>query len=98
VSGAIAGAVSRTATAPFDRIKTLRLLSASGPPFKLKKKKIAQSGKAKGTILESVHKINTKEGLRAFWNGNGTNVIKIMPESAIRFLSYEVFKGALCKV
>lgn len=28
-------------------------------------------------------------GVRAFWTGNGLSVIKILPESAIKFFSYE---------
>ena len=33
-----------------------------------------------------------KEGWRGFFKGNGTNVIRIAPYSAIQFLSYEKFK------
>lgn len=39
-----------------------------------------------------------QEGPMAFWNGNGANTLKIMPESAVRFLGYEVFKNGVCKV
>ncbi|CAM9634800.1 unnamed protein product, partial [Hapterophycus canaliculatus] len=80
VAGAIAGVVSRTATAPFDRLKTL-----------------LQSGKTKGTIVRGMTNIYRQEGVTAFWNGNGANTLKIMPESAIRFLGYEVFKSKICK-
>lgn len=41
--------------------------------------------------------IYRQEGWLAFWNGNGANTLKIMPESAVRFLSYEVFKSRICK-
>ncbi|CAN0250344.1 unnamed protein product [Scytosiphon promiscuus] len=41
--------------------------------------------------------IYRQEGVTAFWNGNGANTLKIMPESAIRFLGYEVFKSKICK-
>lgn len=57
-----------------------------------------QSGKTKGTIVASMTAIYRQEGLRAFWNGNGANTLKIMPESAMRFLGYEVFKNAVCQV
>lgn len=57
-----------------------------------------QSGKTKGTIVKSMTNIYQQEGWLAFWNGNGANTLKIMPESAMRFLGYEMFKTRICKV
>jgi solute carrier family 25 phosphate transporter 23/24/25/41 len=37
-------------------------------------------------------------GLRAFFVGNGLNVVKIFPESAIKFWSFEKAKVALSKI
>ncbi len=33
--------------------------------------------------------------MRAFWKGNGTNVLKIAPESAIKFWTFETLKTSL---
>lgn len=32
------------------------------------------------------------EGILSFWKGNGANVMKIAPESAIKFYANEIFK------
>lgn len=72
ISGGIAGAVSRTLTAPLDRVKIIMQVSS-------KKKK----------IIDIVKKIYKEENSLAFFKGNGTNIIKIMPETAIKFTIFE---------
>lgn len=36
-----------------------------------------------------------EEGLRAFWKGNGTNVVRIFPYSAVQFSANEQYKALL---
>lgn len=77
-SGAFAGAVSRTITSPLERIKVLKQVQSSGDKYK--------------TITGSMRTIYTEEGFLAFWKGNGTNVVRIAPFSAIQFFSFDVYK------
>ncbi len=35
--------------------------------------------------------------MRSFFRGNGTNVLKIIPETAIKFLMYDKIKSLVCK-
>lgn len=73
--GGMAGVVSRTCTAPFDRLKVY-LIAQGGP------------------ILAAIQKIYHSGGLRAFFVGNGLNVVKVFPESAMKFGSFETAKRA----
>lgn len=103
LAGGIAGAVSRTATAPFDRLKiyliTTSATTATGSAMKMgtvDPTKIASRGV--GLLSEAVTTLYRQGGgLRAFWVGNGLNCLKIFPESAIKFLSYETSKRAFAK-
>lgn len=40
-------------------------------------------------IANAVVRIYAEGGVFAFWTGNGLSVAKILPESAIKFLTYE---------
>ncbi|XP_068599151.1 mitochondrial adenyl nucleotide antiporter SLC25A24-like [Brachionichthys hirsutus] len=77
-AGAMAGAVSRTGTAPLDRMKVFMQVHAS------KGNEISLSGGFKQMLKEG--------GVKSLWRGNGINVLKIAPETAIKFMAYERFK------
>lgn len=74
-AGGIAGSVSRTCTAPLDRLKVFLQVQTK------------RSG-----ISEGFKYLHKEGGARSFWRGNGINVIKIAPESAIKFAAYEQVK------
>ena len=73
--GAIAGAVSRTATAPMDRIK---LLMQAAP--------VAQRPEG---MLAAVRSVYADGGARSFFRGNGANCVKIAPEMAVKLVGFE---------
>ncbi|CAO1412518.1 unnamed protein product [Diamesa tonsa] len=74
-AGGFAGAVSRTCTAPLDRLKVFLQV---------------QSQKQR---ISDCFKYMLKEGgIQSLWRGNFINVLKIAPESAIKFAAYEQVK------
>ncbi|XP_037762657.1 calcium-binding mitochondrial carrier protein SCaMC-1 isoform X2 [Chelonia mydas] len=75
LSGGVAGAVSRTGTAPLDRLKVMMQVHSS------KSNKMNISSGLKQMVKEG--------GVRSLWRGNGVNVIKIAPETAVKFWAYE---------
>ncbi|KAJ7276469.1 mitochondrial carrier [Mycena haematopus] len=95
LAGGIAGAVSRTCTAPFDRLKIFLI---TRPPdlggATLTPKPTIGGARI---IASAVARIYAEGGVLAFWTGNGLSVAKIMPESAIKFFSYESSKRAFAK-
>ncbi|PFH60313.1 hypothetical protein XA68_11159 [Ophiocordyceps unilateralis] len=99
LAGAIAGGLSRTATAPLDRLKVYLLVSTKSdsltaaaalkdgrPLFALRN--------AMRPLGDAVKDVYRSGGVSGFFAGNGLNVVKIMPETAIKFGSYEAAKRA----
>ncbi|XP_063333926.1 calcium-binding mitochondrial carrier protein SCaMC-2-B-like isoform X1 [Pelmatolapia mariae] len=78
VAGGGAGAVSRTCTAPLDRLKVLMQVHSSK----------SNSMRIAGGFAQMIR----EGGVRSLWRGNGINVVKIAPESAIKFVAYEQIK------
>ncbi|BFZ20540.1 hypothetical protein BsWGS_23579 [Bradybaena similaris] len=79
VAGGFAGAVSRTCTAPLDRLKVLF--------------QVHGSSKKNMTIASGFKHMLEEGGVMSLFRGNGINVIKIAPESAIKFMAYEQIKA-----
>ena len=80
-TGAVAGALSRTATSPLERLKILRQVTTA----EYQGLNISQAFKYMWQV----------EGWRGFFKGNGVNIVKIAPFSAFEFYFYELFKHKL---
>lgn len=78
IAGGIAGAASRTATAPLDRLKV-----------------ILQVQTTNAHIVPAIKKIWKEGSFLGFFRGNGINVVKVAPESAIKFYVYEMLKSVI---
>ncbi|KAF5344151.1 hypothetical protein D9758_008886 [Tetrapyrgos nigripes] len=90
LAGGIAGAVSRTCTAPFDRLKIFLI---TRPPD-LGGTSLGSKTGIGGVkmIWTAIARIYAEGGFLSFWTGNGLSVVKIFPESAIKFFTYESSK------
>uniref|UniRef100_A0A7S3UGU9 Mitochondrial carrier protein n=1 Tax=Picocystis salinarum TaxID=88271 RepID=A0A7S3UGU9_9CHLO len=86
-AGGAAGATARTCTAPLDRIKLL---------FQVQAVQSAGVGSTAYTgVWQSIVKIWKEEGIKAYWKGNGTNIIRIFPYSAAQLMSNDQYKRIL---
>lgn len=81
IAGGVAGAVSRTCVSPLERVKILLQIQVKNPKFL--------------GVGATLIKIGKEEGLRGYFKGNGTNVLRIIPYSAVQFAAYEEFKKLL---
>ncbi|KAF9104420.1 hypothetical protein BGX27_010110 [Mortierella sp. AM989] len=104
LAGAIAGAVSRTATAPLDRLKVYLITKSettlTGPAAEAGLKHIPKltgsnfvAPVKKRLLWTAITELYHQGGLKTFFRGNGLNIIKIAPESAIKFYTYETSKA-----
>ncbi|KIV93454.1 hypothetical protein PV10_04667 [Exophiala mesophila] len=98
IAGGLAGMVSRTVTAPLDRLKVY-LIAQTSP------KHAALDAARKGApvkvvthfarpLVDACKDLWAAGGMRSLFAGNGLNVVKVMPESAIKFGAYEAAKRA----
>ncbi|ODV85293.1 hypothetical protein CANARDRAFT_28558 [[Candida] arabinofermentans NRRL YB-2248] len=110
LAGGLSGVVSRTCTAPFDRVKVFLIARTDLASTILSNKeellhKIEEKTHHKVTtkdiespLLRAAKTLYKQGGIRAFYVGNGLNVLKVFPESAIKFGSFEATKRFLCRV
>ena len=79
IAGGAAGAIAKTAIAPLDRVK-ISFQCSNSQSFSYRE--------AIRFLITSHH----KHGFTNHWRGNTATMARIVPSSAIRFSSHELFK------
>jgi Ca2+-binding EF-hand superfamily protein len=82
LSGGFAGIVSRTSTAPIDRVKTI--MQAGGP-------------NAPKSFFSGLRTVYAERGWTSFFKGNGVNCFKVGPETGIKMYTFEYFKSVVAE-
>ncbi|XP_074271425.1 uncharacterized protein LOC141595359 [Silene latifolia] len=89
LAGGIAGAVSKTCTAPLARLTIL---------FQVQGMHADVATLAKTSMWHEASRIVNEEGFRAFWKGNLVTIVHRLPYSSVNFYSYERYKKFLQSV
>ncbi|GCE99099.1 Ca(2+)-binding ATP:ADP antiporter sal1 [Zygosaccharomyces mellis] len=105
IAGGISGVISRTCTAPLDRLKVFLIARTDLSSTFLNSKKDllahnpnADLKKIRSPIIKAISTLYRQGGLRAFYVGNGLNVVKVFPESSMKFGSFEVTKKLMSRL
>ncbi|XP_058109402.1 uncharacterized protein LOC131252743 [Magnolia sinica] len=86
LAGGIAGAVSKTCTAPLARLTIL---------FQVQGMHSDVATLRKASIWREASRIAYEEGFRAFWKGNLVTIAHRLPYSSISFYAYDRYKNLL---
>merc|ERR1712118_507159 len=90
-AGGVSGAVSKTITAPIERVKLVIQTQDANP-------KIVSGEIPRYTgIGNCFQRIHSEQGMGAFWRGNGTNIIRYFPTQAFNLAFKDTIKGAFPK-
>jgi len=81
ICGGVAGCIARTATSPIEVVKILK-----------------QTGQNENmNFIQCMKNIQYNEGLKGFFRGNGTYLVRTLPYSAIQFMTFEQANSYLKK-
>ncbi|XP_049347843.1 uncharacterized protein LOC125812382 isoform X1 [Solanum verrucosum] len=86
LAGGVAGAISKTCTAPLARLTIL---------FQLQGMHANAASLKKASIWQEASRIVREEGFRAFWKGNLVTIAHRLPYSSISFYAFERYKNML---
>ncbi|KAG6487306.1 mitochondrial substrate carrier family protein B-like [Zingiber officinale] len=89
LAGGVAGAVSKTCTAPLARLTIL---------FQVQGMHSDVASLSKASIWREASRVVYEEGLRAFWKGNLVTIVHRLPYSSIIFYAYEEYKHLLYSI
>jgi len=91
LAGGVSGAVAKTCTAPIERVKLLIQTQDANP-------KIISGEVARYTgIVDCFSRVASEQGVKAFWRGNLTNIIRYFPTQAFNFAFKDSIKAMFPK-
>ncbi|CAN1304012.1 Mitochondrial substrate carrier family protein B [Linum perenne] len=89
LAGGVAGAFSKTCTAPMGRLTIL---------FQIQGMHSDVTALSKPCVWREACRIFNEEGFKAFWRGNLVTIVHRVPYSAVNFYAYEKYKTFLQSV
>merc|ERR1712144_149528 len=89
MAGGVSGAVSKTITAPIERVKLIIQTQDANPKI------ISGEVPRYAGILNCFTRVAAEQGLGAFWRGNLTNVIRYFPTQAFNFAFKDTIKAVI---
>jgi hypothetical protein len=87
MAGGTSGAVAKTATAPIERVKLLIQTQDANPKI------ISGEVKRYTGIIDCFTRVSSEQGVKAFWRGNMTNIIRYFPTQAFNFAFKDTIKA-----
>ena len=92
LAGGVSGAVAKTCTAPIERVKLIIQTQDANP-------KIMSGEVPRYTgIVDCFSRVASEQGIKAFWRGNLTNIIRYFPTQAFNFAFKDSIKAQFPKV
>jgi solute carrier family 25 (mitochondrial adenine nucleotide translocator), member 4/5/6/31 len=92
MAGGVSGAVAKTATAPIERVKLLIQTQDANPKI------ISGEVKRYTGIVDCFTRVAKEQGIKAFWRGNLTNIIRYFPTQAFNFAFKDSIKSLFPRV
>jgi len=91
LAGGISGAISKTATAPIERVKLVIQTQDANPKI------ISGEVERYKGMGDAFTRITKEQGFKAFWRGNATNIIRYFPTQAFNLAFKDNIKKAFPK-
>jgi len=91
LAGGISGAIAKTCTAPIERVKLIIQTQDANPRI------ISGEVPRYTGIGNCFTRVLQEQGLKAFWAGNGVNVLRYFPTQAFNFAFKDTFKAMFPK-
>lgn len=91
MAGGVSGAVAKTCTAPIERVKLLIQTQDANPKI------ISGEVKRYTGIVDCFTRVSKEQGVKAFWRGNFTNIIRYFPTQAFNFAFKDSIKAMFPK-